>query len=623
LSDKTVVEFYYNNDPDVLDKFKWVPLRTRYDKTESVIRFGRKYGNYVTVAQKVWRSIVNPVLMSDFDDLAKGNNPEKNNYWYDKKIEKLRKTIGHELIISATKENAYFQKRTDLAKPMRNFHNWIKSNIIYTFCHPMYQDNKQLSVLDVACGRGGDIMKFYYSMSAFYVGIDIDREGLVSAVDGAQSRYNQLRTKRPNFPKMYFIQGDATAQFDLESQKNALNVKRLENEDFFKKFFSNDPKERTLFDIINCQFAIHYMLRNNDTWTNFKTNINNYLRNGGMFLATTFDAEKITKLLGNNDNYIQEYTDENGKAQTLFEIRKKYDNPDKNTIIGTGNPIDVYISWFSQEGRFLTEYLVDSRYIVQNLKDECNLDLIDTDNFENQLMMHEPYLNTYAKYEEVDETRKFLGNVAEFYRNNSVNDGCKIWNGLFRYYVFRKQSVNKKQKGGNSEDGNMIDFSDSTKFNVPSMSGYDNEYSCINSIHHILKSHKIIPKSISPDKMCSDLGISLIKDNDIEVNSSLSKIAKSIVIEHVVDFDDKKKDKEVEKVLDGLNVFIVERDCNDVYDVDLIKKSKKVSKDDTAVILMKEGTWYIPVYYVNPQTQKRTGLYEMSHSVIQKMMDEL
>ena len=33
ISDKTVVEFYYNNDPEILDRFRWIPIRTRYDKT--------------------------------------------------------------------------------------------------------------------------------------------------------------------------------------------------------------------------------------------------------------------------------------------------------------------------------------------------------------------------------------------------------------------------------------------------------------------------------------------------------------------------------------------------------------------------------------------------------------
>ena len=619
LSDKTVVEFYYNNDPEILGRFKWVPIRTRYDKTESVIRFGRKYGNYNTVADKVWRSIINPVLMSDFDDLARGNIPEKNIYTYDKKMEQLRKNIGHALIISATKENVYFQKRTDLAKPMRSFHNWIKTNMIYTFCHSMYTDNKQLSVLDMGCGKGQDTMKFYYAKVSFYVGLDIDREGLVSAVDGAISRYNQLRKTHPNFPKMYFIQADVTAKLNIESQKNALSVQKLENEEFFKKFFSEEPIKRTLFDRINCQFAIHYMLKNIDTWGIFKKNINDYLRNGGYLLITTFDAEKIIKLIGDNDKYTQNYTDENGKSQILFEIVKKYEKVNKNVIIGTGNPIDVYISWFSHEGRYLTEYLVDSKFITDDLKKECNLDLIDTDSLGNQFVIHEPYLLNYAKYEENDETRKFLSSVAEFYKSNSINDGCKLWTSLFRYYVFRKQDGNIKQKGGDGND-DVIDFDDTSKFIVPSMKDYDNEYSCINSIYHVLKNHNIIPKSLSPKKLCSELGIQYTQDNDISDN--LQKIAKNIIIEHSVHNDIQSREQ-TENVLNGINIFIIERDCNDVYEIELIKKNKKISSNDSAIILMKEGTWYVPVYLIDHTTQTRMGLYEMNHHIIQKMIDDL
>src|SRR5690606_2577126 len=54
ISDNTVVEFYYKNDPELDERFQWVPIKTRYDKTESVIRFRKRYGNYIDVANKVW-----------------------------------------------------------------------------------------------------------------------------------------------------------------------------------------------------------------------------------------------------------------------------------------------------------------------------------------------------------------------------------------------------------------------------------------------------------------------------------------------------------------------------------------------------------------------------------------
>ena len=68
-----------------------------------------------------------------------------------------------------------------------------------------YRNDVQQSVLDIGCGVGGDIMKFYYVAVAYYVGIDIVKEGLFSAVNGAISRYNNSRRNKPNFPKMDFI----------------------------------------------------------------------------------------------------------------------------------------------------------------------------------------------------------------------------------------------------------------------------------------------------------------------------------------------------------------------------------------------------------------------------------
>jgi SAM-dependent methyltransferase len=644
LSDKTVAEFYYNNDPEVLPKFRWVLMRTRYDKTESVIRFGRKYGNYSTTADKVWRSVMNPILMSDFEQLSKGNNTEKNNYTYDKKIDQLRKKIDHSLIISSAKENVYFQKRSNTAKDMRQFQNWVKSNIVYTFCDPKYQNNTNLSVLDIGCGKGQDIMKFYHAHTSFYVGLDIDREGLISAVDGAISRYNKLRRNKPNFPKMYFIQADASTPFTVDAQTTALSVKKLENEEFFKKFFSDDAKKRTLFDRINIQFTIHYMLRNENTWSNFKLNVNNHLRNGGYLLASTFDAEKVINLLGDKDKYTYEYVDSDGKTQILFDIIKKYDNTvseNNKHVIGVGNTIDVYLSWFCQEGRYLSEYLVDSRYIVSDLKKTCNLELVDTDTFGNQLTVHSDFLHNYAKFEETEETNKFLGNVANLYKSNPVNDGGRIWNSLFRYYVFRKQD-GTNQKGGNS-DNNIIDFSNEDKFYVPSMSNYNNEHSCINSVHHILKSHNIIPHTISPRKFCSDIGVNFIKDSDVEIDD-IKKVAKKLVIEHFIENDDPKRknkrgggkgsddsDSDVEKskhhnyekVINGVNIFIAERDCNNIYDIDLVKKTKKINNNDKAIILVKEGAWYVPMYYIDPETYERVGIFKMDHPIVNKMLDEV
>jgi hypothetical protein len=207
---------------------------------------------------------------------------------------------------------------------MRAFHNFMKDDLIYTFCHSMY-DNKQRSVLDIGVGKGQDIMKYYYAKVKFVVGIDIDKEALVFPLDGAISRYNKQKRK-PGFPKMYFIQADFNSELDYDSQFKSLKGMDSDNKQLMEKFFSKEPSARTMFDIIHAGFSIHYGLRDNETFTNLKNNINNYLRNDGYLMITTFDAQKVREFMKGKEKFTQEYTDENGNVQTLFEIIKNFNN---------------------------------------------------------------------------------------------------------------------------------------------------------------------------------------------------------------------------------------------------------------------------------------------------------
>jgi SAM-dependent methyltransferase/nicotinic acid mononucleotide adenylyltransferase len=607
LTDKTVVEFYYNADANISHKFKWIPLKTRYDKTESVIRYKQNYGNFFTVADRVWKSIINPVLMSDFDDLSKGNNPDKNQYFYDKKLESIRKKIGHDLIVSAAKESQYFQKITDLAFPMRSFHNFIKTNIIHTFCHSMYQDYKQKSVLDLGCGRGGDLDKFYYAKAAFYVGVDFDRDALTNPIDSAMSRYEQKKRK-PGFTKMFFIHGDFAAELDYENQYKSIGGMDAQNKQLIEKFFSKDPKKRSTFDVINIQFAIHYAFKNEDTLKNLKANINNYLRNDGYLLVTTFDSNAIRKLLKGKDKYTQEYTDKNGNVKTLFEIKKKYEDVDDDVVMGTGNAIDVHMAWLFNDGVFQPEYLVDDRFIIDEFKKDCNLELVSTDSFENQLTLHKEYLTEYAEFEADERTKKNLEKFAQIYKRSSENDGSRVYTNLERYYVFRKNNKDAV-KSSNQKNQKGSGFMNIEKYVVTPIIGQNNKYSFLNSIHDVLINNAILPPDSFTEQFCDNMDIDYV--DDLEIDKQYKNVAKKIVIFH----EERGKRK---KAINGVNILIAERDCNDEYDIDLIKKSKNINEDDPVIILVKEGGYYAPVYAIGKGGVK-DGLFHIGDPLIKEL----
>lgn len=433
----TVVEFSYNNDPTINDKYRWVPLRTRYDKTEHVIRYGRRYGNYFTVANKVWRSISNPVLLSDFIKLSIESTFSSN-------IDTLRSRVDNNIILTEQQENAYYQLTTNIGKPMRAYNNWMKSILIYTNCNPLYEEKKKKNILDIGIGRGGDIMKYYYNNSTnFLIGVDKDNNGLIAPTQGAISRYENLKKMHANFPFMGFINADASLVLSIDEQlpKNPSMTKA--NIELISKFLIK-KNGTILYDRISCQFAIHYFFETDLTWSNFITNINGLLAPGGMLLITVFDADRIIDLLSDKNKYTATYNTANGEQQTLFEIVKKYSDDQLKNIktSGTGVAIDFFNSMYLVDGDYITEYLVNKDFITSEFKTRCNLDLVETDLFENQYHIHHSYLQNYAKYEENPKTRKFLLDALGFY--NHKDELTKVsyeLMRLYRYYVFRKPDV--------------------------------------------------------------------------------------------------------------------------------------------------------------------------------------
>ena len=102
IQDNTVVEFAYNDNMDIPFHFRWIPLRTRHDKTESVIKHKKKYGNNNEVANKIWNSIQQNVTMEDLTLLA---DPKK----YDDQMNELKKRIDASVVAIEKQQDAYYQ----------------------------------------------------------------------------------------------------------------------------------------------------------------------------------------------------------------------------------------------------------------------------------------------------------------------------------------------------------------------------------------------------------------------------------------------------------------------------------------------------------------------------------
>lgn len=431
ILDKTVVEFYYNLDSDVMNPYRWIPIKTRWDKTESVQKFSKRYGNASKTANSVWRSITNPILSSDFANLSLDNE-------YNKFFKQMSNKIDFNIIKQEKKQNIYFQKKTDLVKNMGSFHNFIKSNLIYTYMMYRYNDDIQTKVLDFGCGRGGDIQKFYYTEIELYVGIDPDYDALIDSSDGALARYKNLKKAHDRFPPMFFIQSNAGVYLQYDEQIKSIGKMNSDMKNNFNKFFTWD-NSRTMFDRVNCQFAIHYLFSDEFTWNNFCENLNMYLREGGYFICTTFDGNKIREKLKNIDRFI-EYYDDNGEKKVLFDIVKKYDDKLDSLTNPLGNAIDVHMGWMFEDGVYQTEYLVYPEFIIKSLKEKCSMELIETYSFEQIFNDSKDFLKLSSEIEESIRI-KFFKDIYKFYSPTDINTKCYSYSFLNRFYIFRKKET--------------------------------------------------------------------------------------------------------------------------------------------------------------------------------------
>lgn len=425
IMDKTVVEFYYDMVDDLQKPFRWIPMKTRFDKTESVQKFQRRYGNALRTAQAVWHSITNPVLITDFATLA--DDAQYNSYF-----KKMQERINFDLLKLERKQNIYYQKKTDLAKVLGNFNNWVKSNVIYTYCAAKSYDGIQLKVLDFGCGRGGDIQKWYYCEVEFYTGFDPDLEGLINAGDGAITRYKNEKAKHDRFFPVFFCLGTGSALLQWDEQTKALGRLRPEDKKVYDRILTWDD-QRTIFDRANFSYTIHYMLSDHNSFNNLLDNLNRYIRDGGIMMFCTFDGDIIREKLKGKDR-ITEYYEDNGEKKILYEIIKRYDDNTKEKI---GLAIDVHMAWIMEEGVYQTEYLVFPDFITKSLKDKCSMELIESIGFREFFENNREYLKIGSKVD-ADKERKFYTNVYKFYEPTEFNKKLQEYSFLSRYWVFRK-----------------------------------------------------------------------------------------------------------------------------------------------------------------------------------------
>ena len=328
VEDNTIVECSYD-----MDTRRWSVLRTRYDKTYQyrVLR-EPQYGNAMDVANSIWTSIHVPVS------------------------EQSIRTVASEPVDDSYEDDMYY--RDDLRRSSRvftdvyDFHNRIKEGL--------YKANvaKDDTLLELAMGRGGDMHKWKLVKPSKVVGVDLSLANIVSPTQGACVRYITDKKKHPrdHLPPSLFVQGDMTSYPLFEQSDKYMPI--LTGKESGSTAYLAQFEGLSSFDVISCQFAMHYACESEETFRSFAKNLQKYGRS--VFFGTCSDGQSVYSLLV-------------GKRMHLFgrekevagEYVKQYEDMETWTD-EFGLPVKVHLESFETPA---VEYLVPFKRVTEILEE--------------------------------------------------------------------------------------------------------------------------------------------------------------------------------------------------------------------------------------------------------------
>ena len=346
-----ICEFGYD-----LNKNSWKFKKIRTDRDIELER-GNYFGNYYTISEHIWNNINNPLTLD---------------------------------MLTSDNTSYFINDENNFYKAQRSFNSFVKTFVLESIISETLNDKNQTDfVIDLASGKGQDLARL--SNLDFKSGLFIDNDK--NALSELLNRKHNLRT-RNNKQMQIFIK-------NIDLKTNYLEIIKKINE-------LNIKKESV--DIIICNFAIHYIIINDDYLTNFIKLLDYYLKPNGRFIFTCFDGQRVFNILKETDMW-NSYENNHLK----YSIKKLFKS-DKMT--NNGQKIDVLLPFSNNE--YYTEYLVNLDYVSN---------IFNQSNFTTEISLSFSTL--------LDEFKTRYNKV---YNNLSKSD--KEFINLYQYVIIKKNQSN-------------------------------------------------------------------------------------------------------------------------------------------------------------------------------------
>lgn len=437
IEDNTIIEMAY--DPTMTDKtpsYRWKALRIREDKTRlyRTTQTITKTANDLSVALNIWGSIHAPVTVEHIIGQTTVS------------LNQLEADIEERML--GTNDVYYARdipRNHMLSVHMLNFHNHGIKGMLYK------EPPSKGMLLELACGMAGDLPRWRDNRYHFILGVDLVKNNIESP-NGSYARYinqrrdffkrNQRGQQRLFYPQAVFVVGDCSLpletgeaakgkDYDSEQVLRTLYQGKVYEKYGFLNNFRIPGKASTKFDVVSCQFAVHYFFQTKERLEGFLRNVSYNLRPNGRFIATFMDGQKVHSLLNKNKEEGKVEGRKGTGKNLVWAIQKQYKTFTKASPYG--KLIDVFLENTNQ---FIPEYLVHFEVLKEKAR-EYQLEIVKDGFFEATFM------ELYQKVVKNDPNRNvFLDSDIMALHKDQIQTEFSFLN---RWVVFRRMEPGEAQ----------------------------------------------------------------------------------------------------------------------------------------------------------------------------------
>lgn len=222
-----------------------------------------------------------------------------------------------------------WRKTDSRIKGLRSFNNWVKSCIVQKFSPDEdhtpgalergTHSDKKLLVLDIGCGKGGDLGKWQQAPQQVELYVGLDPADV--SIDQARERYRSMASRGGHGGR-----GGGRGGYGRRPQPRLFDA-RFHTKDCFGEtigdldivrqvgFTSSTIAEHRGFDVVSMMFCMHYAFETEQKARQMLKNVAGALRKGGRFIGCIPNSDVIGSRVEKFNQELQEKQEKKAKEK--------------------------------------------------------------------------------------------------------------------------------------------------------------------------------------------------------------------------------------------------------------------------------------------------------------------